>query len=108
MISKSRAQSTSDCRMISLQKREIAILLSIVHHSPHKSLRNAELRALRMMRMHLHLQEGHQQGPKPEISNLAWNPKIVHILATCTAAGCVNVFDLKKQASIMSLNDNQG
>lgn len=61
-----------------------------------------------MMRMHLLLQEGHQQGPKPEISNLAWNPKIVHILATCTAAGSVNVFDLKKQASIMSLNDNQG
>ena len=58
--------------------------------------------------MPLLLQEGHQQGPKPEISNLAWNPKIVHILATCTVAGSVNVFDLKKQASIMSLNDNQG
>lgn len=53
-------------------------------------------------------QEGHQQGPKAEISNLAWNPKIAHILATCTTAGSVTVWDLKKQATIMSLNDNQG
>lgn len=94
--------------MISLQKREIAILLSTAHDSPHRSLMNAEFRALRMIRMHILLQEGHQQGPQPEISNLAWNPKIVHILATCTVAGSVTVFDLKKQASIMSLNDNQG
>ena len=39
MISKSRAQSTNDCRMISPQKQETTILPSIVHHSPHKSLR---------------------------------------------------------------------
>ena len=54
------------------------------------------------------LQEGHQQGPKAEISQLAWNPKIPHILATCTTAGTVTVWDLKKQATVLNLSDNQG
>ena len=53
-------------------------------------------------------QEGHQQGPKAEISQLAWNPKIPHILATCTTAGTVTVWDLKKQATVLNLSDNQG
>ena len=54
------------------------------------------------------LQEGHQQGPKADISSLAWNPKIAHIVATCTTAGAVTVWDLKKQTTIMTLSDNQG
>ena len=54
------------------------------------------------------MQQGEQQGPKAEISNLAWNPKTAYILATCTTAGDVTICNLKKMAAVLSLTDEQG
>ena len=53
-------------------------------------------------------QGGAAQGKLPGITNLAWNPKVPHILATCTETGVVKVWDLKKRSTIMDLADNQG
>lgn len=47
-------------------------------------------------------------GPQPEITNLAWNRKVQHILGTCTAAGTVVVWDLKKQRPVISFKDPSG
>ena len=43
-----------------------------------------------------------------EIASLAWNKKVQHILATCTAAGTVVVWDLKKQRPVISFKDPSG
>jgi protein transport protein SEC31 len=47
-------------------------------------------------------------GPQPEITHLAWNRKVQHILGTCTAAGTVVVWDLKKQRPVISFKDPSG
>lgn len=43
-------------------------------------------------------------GPA-EITYLAWNVKVQHILAACTSAGQTNVFDLRRQKPIAILRD---
>ena len=45
---------------------------------------------------------------QPEITCLAWNRKVQHILATCTAAGTVVVWDLKKQRPVITFKDPSG
>ncbi|PRW34057.1 transport SEC31-like protein B isoform A [Chlorella sorokiniana] len=52
--------------------------------------------------------QGGAAGPKPEITHLAWNRKVQHILGTCTAAGTVVVWDLKKQRPVISFKDPSG
>ncbi|KAL4425258.1 hypothetical protein ABPG75_009274 [Micractinium tetrahymenae] len=47
-------------------------------------------------------------GPQPEITHLSWNRKVQHILGTCTAAGTVVVWDLKKQRPVISFKDPSG
>ncbi|PSC76171.1 transport SEC31-like protein B isoform B [Micractinium conductrix] len=47
-------------------------------------------------------------APQPEITHLAWNRKVQHILGTCTAAGTVVVWDLKKQRPVISFKDPSG
>ena len=47
-------------------------------------------------------------GPQPEITALAWNRKVQHIIATATAHGTVIVWDLKKQRPIISFKDPNG
>lgn len=46
-----------------------------------------------------------QPASGPEIADLAWNNKVQHILATCTAAGTAVVWDLKKQRPVITLRD---
>ena len=53
-------------------------------------------------------EQGEQQGPKADFSNLAWNPSVAYILATCTTAGDVTICNLKKMAAVLSLVDEQG
>jgi hypothetical protein len=52
--------------------------------------------------------KGGSGGPQPEITHLTWNRKVQHILATCTAAGTVVVWDLKKQRPVISFKDPSG
>ncbi|EFN56942.1 hypothetical protein CHLNCDRAFT_143487 [Chlorella variabilis] len=52
--------------------------------------------------------KGGAGGPQPEITHLAWNRKVQHILGTCTAAGTVVVWDLKKQRPVISFKDPSG
>jgi len=44
----------------------------------------------------------------PEITALAWNRKVQHILTTATGAGTVVVWDLKKQRPVISFRDPNG
>ena len=52
--------------------------------------------------------KGGAAGVQPEIACLAWNRKVQHILGTCTAAGTVVVWDLKKQRPAISFKDPSG
>jgi protein transport protein SEC31 len=54
------------------------------------------------------VQGGASGGAQPEITYLAWNRKVQHILATCTGAGTVVVWDLKKQRPVISFKDPSG
>ncbi len=58
------------------------------------------------------LQVAAASGASPAITHLAWNawsnPKVAHILATCTETGVVKVWDMKKRSLVMELADNQG
>ncbi|KAL4435628.1 hypothetical protein ABPG77_002591 [Micractinium sp. CCAP 211/92] len=54
------------------------------------------------------MKAGAGAGPQPEITHLAWNRKVQHILGTCTAAGTVVVWDLKKQRPVISFKDPSG
>jgi protein transport protein SEC31 len=47
-------------------------------------------------------------GAQPELTHLAWNRKVQHILAACSAAGTVAVWDLKKQRPVISFKDPSG
>lgn len=47
-------------------------------------------------------------GAQPEITHLAWNRKVQHILGTCSAGGAVVVWDLKKQRPVISFKDPSG
>ena len=48
------------------------------------------------------------QGAGNEITNIAWNRKVQHILASGTAGGHVSVWDLKKQKDLFNLRDSSG
>ncbi|KAK9829183.1 hypothetical protein WJX72_004364 [[Myrmecia] bisecta] len=54
------------------------------------------------------LKSSGQNGPGADITHLAWNRKVQHILASCSANGTVVVWDLKKQHPVISLKDNAG
>lgn len=41
--------------------------------------------------------------PAPEITCVAWNRSVQHILAAGTAAGVTHVWDLKRQKTLLSL-----
>ena len=47
-------------------------------------------------------------GPGPEISYLAWNRKVEHIIATCGPDGAVIIWDMRRQRRVMTLRDNAG
>jgi protein transport protein SEC31 len=54
------------------------------------------------------LVQGGPPGSQPEITHLAWNGKVQHILATATGSGTVVVWDLKKQRPVISFKDPSG
>lgn len=46
--------------------------------------------------------KNHQAG----VTNLAWNKKVPHILASCTAAGETNIWDLRQKRTVLSFRDS--
>jgi hypothetical protein len=55
----------------------------------------------------LSLQGTGPNQPSGEITHLAWNNKVQHILASTSGAGSTVVWDLKKQKPVISFSDPQ-
>lgn len=51
---------------------------------------------------------GNGNAPRDQITTVAWNRKVQHILASATSSGVMNVWDLKQSKQLMSIRNPRG